>query len=74
MNDYSPNTRVELTPKGWLFIAKSALQASEKGSDPKRSAELRRRAKDSIVRALKAVDEKIDGVHSLPTGAETSTL
>jgi hypothetical protein len=59
MNDYSPNTSVELTPKGWLFLAQSALEASEKGLDPKRSAELRRRAKDSIVRALEAIDHTI---------------
>jgi hypothetical protein len=58
MNNYSPNTRIEPTPKGWLFLAQSALEASETGSDPKRSAELRRRSKNSIARALKAIDEK----------------
>jgi hypothetical protein len=58
MNNYSLNTRIEPRPKGWLFLAQSALEASEKGSDPKRSAELRRKAKDSIVRVLEAIDEK----------------
>jgi hypothetical protein len=58
MNNYSPNTRIELTPKGWLFVAQSALEASEKRSDPKRSAELSRKAKDSIRWALQAIDQK----------------
>jgi hypothetical protein len=58
MNDYSPKTRIELTPKGWLFLAQSALEASKERSDPKQSAELDRKAKDSIRRALQAMDQK----------------
>jgi hypothetical protein len=58
MNDYSSNTRIELTPKGWLFLAQSALEASEKRSNRKRSAELNRKAKDSILHALQAIDQK----------------
>jgi hypothetical protein len=58
MNNYSPNTRIEPTPKGWLLLAQSTLEASEKRSNAKRSAELSRKAKDSIRRALEAMDQK----------------
>jgi hypothetical protein len=56
MKSYSANTRVELTAKGWLHSAESALEASEQSLDTKQSAELRRRAKKSIGMALAAVD------------------
>jgi hypothetical protein len=58
MNGYSRNIRIEPTPKGWLFLAQSALEAAEKRSDPKRSAELHRKAKDSIRRAFEAIEQK----------------
>jgi hypothetical protein len=56
MDNYSPDTRVELTPKGWLFVAHAALKASARESNHKLSAELRRRANDSVRRALSAIE------------------
>ena len=56
MKSYSKNTRVELTVKGWLYCAESAVRASEKVADPKESAKLTRRARNRIQIALVAVD------------------
>jgi hypothetical protein len=58
MKSYSANTRIELTAKGWLYSAESALNRSEQCPKLRHSAELRRTAKKRISMALAAVDSR----------------
>jgi hypothetical protein len=57
MNNYSADTRVELTAKGWLFGAQSALDASEQCSDQNRSAEFEHIARNRIRIALATLQQ-----------------
>jgi hypothetical protein len=64
MKSYSADTRIELTAKGWLYGAESALKACEQGPDTKQSAERRRRAKNIISMALAAVDADSESIQT----------
>jgi hypothetical protein len=56
MNGFSGDTRVTLTAAGWLHMAQKALAGIEQASDTKQSAQLRSKAKRSLLLAASALD------------------
>ena len=58
MNDFSGNTRVTLTARGWLVMAEEALAGIERTSNKKQSAQLRRKAKHKLLMGLVSLERE----------------
>lgn len=56
MEKYSGETRVELTPLGWLYMANRSLRNSSKSISEDTQAQLTRRAKAALSSALRKIE------------------
>jgi hypothetical protein len=56
MEKYSGETRVELTPLGWLYVANRSLRNSSKSRSKDTQAELTRRAKAALFSELRKIE------------------
>jgi hypothetical protein len=62
MNAYSGNSKVELTPKGWLYLAEIDIVNAKQSIDPRETVMLCKQAEQKLAAARSVALRRIEKV------------